>query len=90
MRFTTPTDDQIYARLSPELKRQFDRERAKRREDNDRSFQQIMDQRNLDRPAWRTDVPSDVRERTAGGDQMVPMSVDSGEKVPVADRPVRR
>lgn len=84
MHFTTPTDEQIYERLSPELRRQFDREKKKRREDNDKSLQQVFDQRNLDRPAWRTDVPADVRQKTAGGEQKIPMSVDS--EVPVQER----
>lgn len=88
MRFTTPTQEQIYERLSPELRRQFDREKKKRREDNDKSLQQMFDNRNLDRPAWRTDTPVEIRDKTAGGDQMIPLSVDSN--VPDKDRPVRR
>lgn len=92
MTLTTPTDEDIYARLSPELRRQFDREREKRRRDNDAALQQVFDQRNLDRPAWRTDVPDAMRQAKNGGEekqkQRIPMSVDS--EVPEHERHVSR
>lgn len=87
MRYTTPTDDEIYARLSPELRRQFDRERKARRQENDRSLQQVFDQRNLDRPAWRTDVPQETRDAT-GGAQLLPLTLDAD--VPDGKKAVRR
>ncbi|BFZ58530.1 hypothetical protein PYCC9005_005593 [Savitreella phatthalungensis] len=74
MRFTTPNDAQIYDRLSPELKRQFDREKERRRQLADVQFQQMMGQRNLDRPAWRTDVPRDAPGSTSK--QTIPVSPD--------------
>ena len=81
MRFTTPTDQQIYDRLSPDLKRQFDREKERRRQDNDAKFEQMMSIRNLDRPAWRTDVPKDVRSATTG------TTGEAGQRIPVSPDP---
>ena len=78
MRFTTPTDEDIYQRLSPELRRQYDREKDSRRKANDASLQQVFDMRNLDRPAWRTDVPADLKK--AGEKQRIPLTLDSKEQ----------
>lgn len=83
MRFTTPTQDQIYARLSPELRRQYDREHAVRRAQNDSALQQVFDQRNLDRPAWRTDAVG-----LDGEKQQIPLSKDCD--VPDEKKTVRR
>lgn len=95
MVLTTPNDEQLLARLSPDLRRQFEREREARRRENDAALQQVFDQRNLNRPAWRTDVPKEIRQKGKNGDeegglQRLPLSVDSGEKVPVSERAVQR
>lgn len=54
MTLTTPSEEQLYASLSPDLKRQFDREREGMRKANDKRLESIMRDRNLDRPAWMT------------------------------------
>ena len=54
MRFTTPDQDQLYNQLSPELRRQFDRERAATRKLNDERLERMFKESKLDRPAWMT------------------------------------
>lgn len=54
MSLTTPSQSQLYDSLSPELRRQFDREKEGRRRENDRQLAEIFERRNWDRPAWIT------------------------------------
>lgn len=58
MKLTTPTEAQIYERLSPALRKQFDNEKELRRSNNEMSLKQMFEQSKLDRPAWRTDIPN--------------------------------
>lgn len=59
MKYTTPSDDELIAKLSPELRAKYEEQKEAKREQNRLIYERIQREGYSDKPAWMNE-PKDL------------------------------